>query len=541
LDSPKLQICFEDRIGFVLDISRVIFAWGLNILSLEIKTGCLFIHIKEINSSNLIKVIDKLIEELKQVPGVIDIHLVSLMPSEEREFKIKAILDSVSEGIIAVNKRGIITAFNPAAENILKTSAQDVVGKNIKDAKWTDILISGSLEEGKPFNHKRISLPMPHEQINLLASSRPLINNQGENVGAVICIKDMSEVKRLVYLTGPQLNTFSDILGTSEALKKVLDFGRIVAKGDSTVLIRGESGTGKELFARAIHMESFRSGKPFVPINCAALPDNLLESELFGYVEGAFTGASKGGKTGLIEYANNGTLFLDEIGELSPRLQVKLLRVLQEGYVRRIGDREEHPVNVRIIAATNRNLEEMLKEGTFREDLYYRLNVVPIIIPPLRQRKEDIPLLARYLIKKFSARLNKKVEGISDEALNKLMEYHWPGNVRELGNVLERAMILTRDDHIISEDIMLDHYDDLKESKTYSEKHGEDRELWKGNDLSLSQLMGDYERKILLQFLKKYGSIRRTAKMLGVSHVTLLNKIKKYDIDYQVDVREGKR
>ena len=261
----------------------------------------------------------------------------------------------------------------------------------------------------------------------------------------------------------------------------------------------------------------------------------------FGYVEGAFTGASKGGKTGLIEYANNGTLFLDEIGELSPRLQVKLLRVLQEGYVRRIGDREEHPVNVRIIAATNRNLEEMLKEGTFREDLYYRLNVVPIIIPPLRQRKEDIPLLARYLIKKFSARLNKKVEGISDEALNKLMEYHWPGNVRELGNVLERAMILTRDDHIISEDIMLDHYDDLKESKTYSEKHGEDRELWKGNDLSLSQLMGDYERKILLQFLKKYGSIRRTAKMLGVSHVTLLNKIKKYDIDYQVDVREGKR
>ena len=149
MDSPKLQICFEDRIGFVLDISRVIFAWGLNILSLEIKTGCLFIHIKEINSSNLIKVIDKLIEELKQVPGVIDIHLVSLMPSEEREFKIKAILDSVSEGIIAVNKRGIITAFNPAAENILKTSAQDVVGKNIKDAKWTDILIP-QLRKGKP-------------------------------------------------------------------------------------------------------------------------------------------------------------------------------------------------------------------------------------------------------------------------------------------------------------------------------------------------------------------------------------------------------
>jgi transcriptional regulator of aroF, aroG, tyrA and aromatic amino acid transport len=533
LDSPKLQISFEDRMGFVLDISQVIFAWGLNILSLEIQSGCLFIHIREINSSNLMRLIDKLIEELKQVPGVTGISLTSLMPAEERECKIKAVLDSVSEGIIAVNESGIITTFNPAAENILKIPAERVLGKNFREFEWTDVLITRGLEGGNSSNHKKISLPMPTGQLNILASSRPLINEQGQNVGAVICIKDMSEVKRLVYsVTNQQLNTFSDILGVSESLKKVLDLGKIVAKGESTVLIRGESGTGKELFARAIHMESFRSGKPFVPINCAALPESLLESELFGYAEGAFTGASKGGKTGLIEYAHNGTLFLDEIGELSPHLQVKLLRVLQEGQVRRIGNREEHPVNVRIIAATNRNLEEMMKTGAFREDLYYRLNVVPIIIPPLRQRKEDIPILVRHLIKKFNSRLNKKVENISEEALKRLMDYHWPGNVRELENVLERALILTHEDTIILENILLDYDVDMKEIKNNNKDSFGNGEFCLDKGQTLSALIGDYEQKLLSQALKKYGSIRRAAKVLGVSHVTLLNKIKKYRLDY---------
>lgn len=532
MESLKLQISFKDRIGFVFDISRVIFNWGLNIVSLEVQTGCLFVHIKEINAVNLMTVRHELMEELKQVAGVTGITLVSLMPAEEREFKIKAVLDSVSEGIIAVNEAGMITAFNPAAEDILKISAGEVLGKNIREAPWTDVLLHSGLEEGKPTNHKKISLPMPRGKINVLASSRPLIDEQGDNVGAVFCIKDMSEVKRLVYtVTRPQLTTFSDILGGSESLKKVLDLAKMVAKGDSTVLIRGESGTGKELFAQAIHMESFRKGKPFVPINCAALPDNLLESELFGYVEGAFTGASKGGKPGLIEYAHQGTLFLDEIGELSPQLQVKLLRMLQEGQVRRIGDREEHRVNVRIIAATNRNLEDMMKTGAFREDLYYRLNVVPIMIPPLRQRKEDIPLLSAHLIKKFNVRLNKKVENISEEALDKLTEYYWPGNVRELASVLERAMILANEDSIHSENIMLDYHDEMKESKGSIKNSHEREDWWEGEGQTLHKLVGEYERKLLLQALKKSGSIRRAAKILGVSHVTVLNKMKKYGMD----------
>ncbi|WP_148135842.1 sigma 54-interacting transcriptional regulator [Candidatus Formimonas warabiya] len=527
MENPRLKINFKDRVGFVFDVSRVIFNWGINILSLEIQTGCLYLHIEKIDAANLKKVID----EIKLVPGVTGIDPLAMMPAEEREFKIKAVLDSVSEGIIAVNERGMITAFNPAAEHILKVSASEVAGKNIKEAISADVLITGCLDEGKSYNYQKVSLPIPQGRVSLLSSGRPLKDEQGNIVGAVICIKDMSDVKRLVYtVTGPQLTTFSDIWGNSESLKKVLDLGKIVAKGDSTVLIRGESGTGKELFARAIHMESFRRGKPFVPINCAALPENLLESELFGYVEGAFTGASKGGKTGLIEYAHNGTLFLDEIGELSPRLQVKLLRVLQEGQVRKIGDRKEHPVNIRIIAATNRNLEEMMKMGTFREDLYYRLNVVPIFLPPLRQRKEDIALLARHLIKKFNTRLNKRVDSISEEAVHKLMAYHWPGNVRELENVLERAMILTPDEKIITEHVVLDYFGDEKESRNPREELGAREETWPWKNQTLEQVVGCFERKLLLQALKEFGGVRRTAKALGVSHTTILNKIKKYGL-----------
>lgn len=531
MDSPRLKITFQDRIGFILDISQLIYDWGLSVLAMEIIKNSLFIRIKDISTSSFIMIIDKLMHELRKIAGVEDIRLVSLMPAEEKEFKIKGVLDAVSEGIIAFNQDGVITGFNPAAEEILKMLSTEVLGKNFRENQWTNDLITKIQRDGISINHKKIRLSMPYGEIDVLASSRPIMNEEGDHGGAVVCIKDISKVKALVYsVTKPSLNTFDDILGNSDSLKKVLDLGRLVAKGDSTVLIRGESGTGKELFARAIHMESLRREKPFVAINCAALPESLLESELFGYSDGAFTGASKGGKIGLIEHANYGTLFLDEIGELSPHLQVKLLRVLQEGQVRRIGNREERLIDVRIIAATNRNLEEMIKTGDFREDFYYRLNVVPIIIPPLRQRKEDILLLVRFILKKFNSRLGKKIQSVSEDALKCLMEYHWPGNVRELENVLERGMILTTGEMIISENIFLD-YDDEIHVTQGGEFKKEDREInFYGQ--SLNNLLAEYEKIILYQVLGEFTSIRQAAKALGVSHVTLLNKMKKYEINY---------
>lgn len=356
-------------------------------------------------------------------------------------------------------------------------------------------------------------------------------DDKGNITGAVACIKNMSEVKKLVYsVTKPAMTTFNEILGISSPLQKALDLAGMVAKGDSTVLLHGESGTGKELFARAIHMESDRRDKPFIPVNCAALPENLLESELFGYVEGAFTGAHKRGKLGLFEFANNGTIFLDEIGELSTHLQAKLLRVLQERRVRRIGDSVEHAVDVRVIAATNRNLEEMIRNGDFREDLYYRLNVVPIHIPPLSQRKDDIPILVEYMISKFNHRLDKNIKNLTKEAMDKLLKYHWPGNVRELENVLERAMVLAQGTEIGPEQIILDrNYGETEEYETILEEEGlKVMELDKPGTLEAA--VNGFEKRFIARALEEYGSIRRTARVLGVSHTTIMNKIKKYGL-----------
>ncbi|MFZ5648731.1 MAG: sigma 54-interacting transcriptional regulator [Bacillota bacterium] len=530
MESPRLRISFEDRVGFVFDVSKVIFVWRLNIVSIEIKEFNLYVHIEQIGSKEL----EKLISELYQIPGVLYVCQVPMMPSEEREKKIKTILDTVSEGIFAVDVNGVITSVNPVAEKIFRYSAAELLGRNIAEVLSAEVPILQCLKDGRSYNNLEISISHAKGRLNFFSTARPLKDDMGNIVGAVACIKDMSDVKQLVYtVTKPAMTTFDEIKGASSPLKKAIDLARKVAKGNSTVLIRGESGTGKELFARAIHMESNRRGKPFVPVNCAALPDNLLESELFGYVEGAFTGAHKRGKLGLFEFANCGTIFLDEIGELSTHLQAKLLRVLQEGRVRRIGDRVENPVNVRVIAATNRNLEEMINNGGFRDDLYYRLNVVPIYIPPLRQRKEDIPVLTRYLVEKFNRRLNKNIKRISPEAMEKLVNYHWPGNIRELENVLERTMVLVQDDtEIQPEKIFFDRYYDVADEAEFSSE-GTDKEPRMTeieDNATLEAVMSDYEKQIIAQALKKHGSLRQTARSLGVSHTTIMNKIKKYGI-----------
>lgn len=529
MDSPRLRISFEDRVGFVFDVSRVIFARRLNIVSIEIQAGSLYVHIEQIGPREL----TGLINELNGIPGVLEIFRVLMMPSEERENKIKAVLDTVSEGILAVDAGGIITSINPVAEQIFRYTAAEILGKNIGEVLSPEVPILQCLKDGKPYNNLEISINTPKGRLNFLSTARPLKEDKGNIIGAVACIKDMSEVKQFVYsMTKPAMTTFDEILGVSVPLKKALDLARKVAKGNSTVLIRGESGTGKELFARAIHMESSRRGKPFVPVNCAALPDNLLESELFGYVEGAFTGAHKRGKLGLFEFANNGTLFLDEIGELSTHLQAKLLRVLQEGRVRRIGDRVENAVNVRVIAATSRNLEEMIENGDFRKDLYYRLNVVPIPIPPLRRRKDDIPTLTEYLVKKFNLRLDKTIKNISGEAMDKLIQYHWPGNIRELENVLERAMILVQDMEIQPEQIILDrNYEGTEENEINPKGTGEEFTVAGfDGDTTLEAVVNGFERRFLARALEKYGTIRQTARALGVSHTTIMNKIKKYGL-----------
>ena len=315
---------------------------------------------------------------------------------------------------------------------------------------------------------------------------------------------------------------FGEIVARSPRMVKALEVADKVAGHPSPVLITGASGTGKELVARLIHRESARAEEAFVPVNCGAIPENLLESEFFGYVKGAFSGAERD-KEGLFEAADGGTLFLDEVGELPQALQVKLLRVLQEGEFRRVGDTRTRSTDVRIVAATNKDLEDAVSEGEFREDLYYRLAVVPIHLPPLRDRSEEIPELVHHLVERHSRRLGVKVEKIEPDAMELLLEYPWPGNVRELENVLERAMVLTEDGTI--------RVDDLPDSVREPEIELPDKDL-EGGDLSVKRRSAELERTLIQKALERTGGNRtKAADLLDLSPRALRYKIKDYDLE----------
>ncbi len=333
-------------------------------------------------------------------------------------------------------------------------------------------------------------------------------------------------LKRVLH----QETSFGNIIARSPRMLEIFDTIRKISDYKTTVLITGESGSGKELIARAIHFNSPRSNKPFIAINCSAIPENLLESELFGYVKGAFTGANKD-KKGLFEEASGGTLFLDEVGDLPLALQVKLLRAIQEEEIRRVGAGSVTKIDVRLIAATLKNLSEEIKKGTFREDLYYRLNVLPIHLPALRERKEDIPLLVNTFIKKFNKEMSKKIEKTSPETLQFLTDYSWPGNVRELENTIERAMVMEHSDELSAQN--------LPDVVRNVEINPAIRAA--ANELSIKKMMAIMEQELIKKALDKTNGNRTwAAKLLEISHRALLYKIKRYGLErYMLDKDPG--
>jgi two-component system response regulator AtoC len=333
-------------------------------------------------------------------------------------------------------------------------------------------------------------------------------------------------LKRVLH----QETSFSNIIARSPRMLDIFDTIRKIADYKTTVLITGESGSGKELIARAIHFNSPRANKPFIAINCSAIPETLLESELFGYIKGSFTGANKD-KKGLFEEASGGTLFLDEVGDLPLSLQVKLLRAIQEEEIRRVGDTKTMKIDVRLITATLKNLGEEIKKGGFREDLYYRLNVLPIHLPPLRERKEDIPLLADTFLSRFSKEMDKKVKKLSPEALQALTDYSWPGNVRELENTIERAMVLETEEELRP--------DSLPDSVRNVEVNPAIRAA--ASELSIKKMMVIMEQELIKKALEKTGGNRTwAAKLLEISHRALLYKIKRYGLErYMIDRDPG--
>ncbi len=363
-----------------------------------------------------------------------------------------AILDSIADGVFTVDEDWRITSFNRAAESIIGVPQAEAIGQRCCDVFRSSICenecaLRETLKTGQPIVNKAISVfDSDGRSIPISISTAILKDRNGKIIGGVETFRDLSMVEELRKEL-EQKYTFEDIIGRSHLMQELFDLLPQVANSDSTVLLEGASGTGKELVARAIHNLSPRRHKRFMAINCGALPDTLLESELFGYEAGAFTDARKA-KPGRFAVADGGTLFLDEVGDVSAAMQTRLLRVLEEGEFEPLGSVETVKANVRIIAATNKNLAKLVQEGTFRDDLYYRINVMRLVVPELRDRKEDIPLLTEHFIAKFNRLQNKGVTGVSEEVMSILMDHDYPGNVRELENIIEHAFILCRSGRI---------------------------------------------------------------------------------------------
>ncbi|MHB8075821.1 sigma 54-interacting transcriptional regulator [Desulfosporosinus fructosivorans] len=431
---------------------------------------------------------------------------------------LNSIIDCLDEGLLTADLTGNILHFNQSAQRLFSANLL-TPGSNLSSL-FTAQIVSDILKVGKNADEvveREVHIETKKNRVQMVLRALPIDGEDGIK-GIAVILRPFDEISQIVTRLSQQNAgyTIQDILGTSEAMCEIRERAKVIAGGKSTVLIRGESGTGKEMLARAIHNLSPRHQGMFMAINCTAIPEALLESELFGYEDGAFTGARKGGKIGKIELANKGTLFLDEIGDMPLFLQAKILRVLQERQVERIGGITPTTVDVRVIAATHRNLEEMMAKGEFREDLYYRINVIPMLIKPLRERKEDLTTLCEHFIQVYNQQLNKNVQFLSDGFRQRLRDYSWPGNVRELQNILEYAMSLT-EDSTLTEDHLSPR---LKQSE-------------KSEDLDGFNLE-NIERETILRCLRtSEDSVRgkeRAAKALGIGMATLYRKLARYNI-----------
>ncbi|THE14826.1 PAS domain-containing protein [Bacillus timonensis] len=452
---------------------------------------------------------------------------------DDLEFKnkiLETIIDTAYEWIVVVDHQGKIVYINHNYCEFLEVNREEVIGTHvtevIENSRMHIVVQTGEEEIGSPHYIKG----------NYMIANRIPIHSDNKIIGAVgaVIFRDTKALNKMnthiksvmsqlqTYIEDWQENngakyTLNDIKTESRQILELKEKVKNIASGDISVLIRGESGTGKELFAHSIHQLSERSKKPFIKINCGAIPEHLLESELFGYEEGAFTGAKKGGKKGKFVLADGGTIFLDEVGDMPLHMQIKLLRVLQEKEVEPVGGLNPIPVDVRVIAATNRPLEQMIVEERFREDLFYRINVIPFTIPPLRERPEDIIPLTKYFIERASKRTGKRITAIDDEVINILQVHQWPGNLRELENVIEAAIHLTVGEKI--------------EIHSLPDYLVDDPKLLIGQK-SLKEIIEDTEKRVITKTLHKYNNDKQlAAKALGISKSSMYEKLKKLNLE----------
>jgi len=431
--------------------------------------------------------------------------------------EIETTINTIDLGILSIDDKLRISMCNTKAQELLGLQDEFLTLQNI-DFIFPEFEIRNIFTtSGKGYKDKDVSFYRKNKNYHFIVTALPVIV-ENKCVSVVLILRDYLNLKRSIHKVFQKdkgFFTFDDLLGKDKEFIKVINDAKAAAQTDSNIVITGESGTGKELLARSIHEASRRKSNLFVAVNCAAIPDSLLESELFGYEEGAFTGARKGGKIGMFELSNGGTIFLDEIGDMPLYLQSKLLRVIQERKILRVGAVEMIDLDIRIISATNKNLYELIKLGKFREDLFYRLNVIPLNLPPLRSRKEDILLLADAFIQKYNRISHKNIQGLDHEIENVFLQYHWPGNIRELENIIEYAVTFEKGTHITKE--TLAHHFSFKEQS------------WEFRNQSLNELLDEYERKILSKYLDEYGETleakEKIAQSLKISKSTLYRKL----------------
>lgn len=512
----RIDVQFTDRVGIAHEILAVLARRNLNVVAVEVEPPHVYIDIPELNEHTL----PVLRADCIAVPGVNAVDIVDILPGARRRLHLDALMAAMADPVMAVDAHGRIVAVNAAAAAVANASDRQLYGKPVHELFGEPEMATNLIEHRFRMPAREVLLQGEPFLFEVTPLSETLDSSFGHIVGGVITLHAPRRLgERIHALQHSEGSGFHLIIGESAPIRALKARAARVAAVDAPLLILGETGTGKELVAQACHGASARSDAPFLALNCAALPESLAESELFGYTPGAFSGAQRGGKPGLIEMADGGTVFLDEVGEMSLYLQAKLLRFLNDGKFRRIGGDREIKVNVRIISATHRNLDQMVADGSFREDLYYRLNVLNIHVPPLRERADDILLLARHFIERACAQAQKPVFRLSAAAGAALLGNRWPGNVRQLQNVVFRAVTLTDARTIDAPDL------DLAESSIMIDGVALQHDM-----ADWESAVAQFERALLERLYPHFPSSRKLALRLNTSHTMVANKLRKYGI-----------
>jgi TyrR family helix-turn-helix protein len=501
----RIHVTFIDRVGITQEVLALLGGRNLNLDAVEMVPPNVYIDAPTLSP----EVLDELREALHKVHGVQDVTVVDILPGQRHRLQLDALLAAMTDPVLAVDGNGRVLLANPA---LVALYGEEPAGITLAQLFGDESLHEVLREQG-------FRLPLREIQLKgqaLLLDAVPI--NEGERLtGALLTLYLPNRIgERLSALHHDHAEGFDSLLGDSQPIRTLKARALRVAALDAPLLITGETGTGKELVARACHAVSARRNQPFLALNCAALPENLAESELFGYAPGAFTGAQRGGKPGLLELANQGTVFLDEIGEMSPYLQAKLLRFLNDGCFRRVGGDREVKVDVRILSATHRNLEKMVAEGSFREDLFYRLNVLSLDVPPLREREQDILLLARFFMQQACTQIQRPPCRLAPGTYPALLGNRWPGNVRQLQNVIFRAAAICESNIVEIGDL------DIAGTAVARQSDGEVN--------SLEEAVENFERGLLEKLFASYPSTRQLAARLKTSHTAIAHRLRKYGI-----------